>query len=155
MPEKTCQKILLKEEIKMKNKKIKQYSLELNNVKNQLESKISFFRFLSHMYTLFKITINKNLAELKASNSNLISESLHETEKIISTFSSHEIRDDEKSLLCKGLKFSVPPKGLCYTDHMLPFQLLFWDINKTEMSKEDKDSVKSRLKGSTFTSFWS
>ena len=107
------------------------------------------------MYTLFKITINKNLAELKASNSNLISESLHETEKIISTFSSHEIRDDEKSLLCKGLKFSVPPKGLCYTDHMLPFQLLFWDINKTKMSKEDKDSIKSRLKGSTFTSFWS
>ena len=43
MPEKTCQKILLKEEIKIKNKKIKQYSLELNNVKNQLESKISFF----------------------------------------------------------------------------------------------------------------
>ena len=107
------------------------------------------------MCTLFKITINKNVAELKASNSNLISESLHDPEKIISNFSSHEIRDDEKSLLCKGLKFSVPPKGLCYTDHMLPFQLLFWDINKTEMSKEDKDSVKSRLKGSTFTSFWS
>ena len=107
------------------------------------------------MYTLFKITINKNLAELKASNSNLISESLHESEKIISTFSSHEIRDDEKSLLCKGLKFSVPPKGLYYADHMLPFQLLFKVINKTEMSNEDKDSIKSRLKDSTFTSFWS
>ena len=107
------------------------------------------------MYTPFKITINKNLADLKVSNSNLIPEPLHDPDKVISNFSSHEIRDDEKSLLCKGLKFSVPPKGLCYTDHMLPFQLLFWDINKTEMSKEDKDSVKSRLKGSTFTSFWS
>ena len=107
------------------------------------------------MYTLFKITINKNLAELKASNSNLISESLHDPEKIISNFSSHEIRDDEKSLLCKGLKFSVPPKGLYYADHMLPFKLLFKDINKTEMSNEDKDSIKSRLKDSTFTSFWS
>ena len=73
---------------------------------------------------------------------------------MIFNFSSHELRDDEKSLLCKGLNFSVPPKRLDYADHMLPFELLFRDINKNEMPNEDKEYIKTRLKDSEFTSFW-
>ena len=38
---------------------------------------------------------------------------------------------------------------------MLPFGLLFRDINKNEMLNEDKEFIKSRLKDSAFTSFWS
>ena len=57
-------------------------------------------------------------------------------------------------LLCKRLNFSIPPKRLDYADHMLPFELLFRDINKNETPNEDKELIKTRLKASAFTSFW-
>ena len=38
---------------------------------------------------------------------------------------------------------------------MLPFELLFRDLNKNEMPNEEKGFLKTRLKDSTFTSFWS
>ena len=72
---------------------------------------------------------------------------------MIFNFSSHEFSDDEKLLLCKSLNFSIPPKRLGYADHMLPFELLFRDINKNEMPNEDKEFIKTRLKDSPFTSF--
>ena len=36
---------------------------------------------------------------------------------------------------------------------MLPFELLFRDINKNEMPNEDREFIKTRLKDSAFTSF--
>ena len=59
----------------------------------------------------------------------------------------------EKTLLCKGLKFWIPPKRLDYADHVLPFELLFREIIKNEMPSEDKEFIKTRLKASAFTSF--
>ena len=38
---------------------------------------------------------------------------------------------------------------------MLPFELLFRDINKNEMPNEDKEVIKIALKNSAFTSFLS
>ena len=144
----TCQKRLVKEEVNIKKNKIKQYLLEHNSVKKQLESKISFFNFC-HVCTLFlninnkklnrdKRIQNKKFSNLVLENFNLISETSHDPEKMIFNFSSHELSDDEKSLLCKGLNFSIAPKCLDYADHMLPFELLFRDINKNEMPSEDK-----------------
>ena len=66
----------------------------------------------------------------------------------------NELSDDEKSLFCKGLKFSILPKLLDYADHMLPYELLFRDINKNGMSNEDKEFIKTRLKDSAFTLLW-
>ena len=83
----------------------------------------------------------------------MISETSHNPEKVIFNFSSHELSEYEKSLLCKGLNFVIPPKRLDYADHMLPFELLFRDINKSEMPNEDKEFIKSRLKDSAHTSF--
>ena len=85
----------------------------------------------------------------------MISETSHDPEKVIFNFSSHEFSDNEKSLLCKDLIFAISPKRLGYADHMLPFELLFRDINKNEMSNEDKEFTKSRLKDSPLTPFWS
>ena len=84
----------------------------------------------------------------------MISETSHNPEKVTFNFSSHELNDDQKSLLCKGLKFSIPPKHLDYPDHMLPFKLLFRGINEIEITNADKEFMKSRLKDSAFTSFW-
>ena len=136
-----------------------------NSVKKQLQNKISFVDFC-HICTLFlninneklcraKSIQNKKLSNLVLENSNLISETWHEPEKVIFNFSSHELSDAEKSLLCKRLNFAIPPKRLDYADQMLCYELLFRDINKNEMSNEDKEFIKSRLEDSALTSFWS
>ena len=72
---------------------------------------------------------------------------------MIFDFSSHELSDDEKSLLCKGLNFLNPPRRLDYAHHMLRFELLFRDINKNEIPNEDKEFIKTKLKDFAFTSF--
>ena len=78
---------------------------------------------------------------------------LHDPEKVIFNFSSLELSVDEKLLLCEDLNFSIPPKQLDYADHMLPFELLFRDINKNEMLNEDKEFIKTRLYCFAFASF--
>ena len=83
----------------------------------------------------------------------MISETSHNPEKVIFNISSHELSDDEKALLCKGLNFAIPPKRLDYADHMLSFELLFRDINKSKIPDENKEFIKSRLKDSAYTSF--
>ena len=77
-----------------------------------------------------KVSKTKKLINLVLENSNFISETLHDPEKIVFNFSGHELSDDKKSLLCKGLNFAIPPKRVDYTDHVLPFELLFRNINK-------------------------
>ena len=42
-----------------------------------------------------------------------------------------------------------------YANHMLPSEWLFRSINKNELHNEDKEFIKTRLKDSAFTSFWS
>ena len=85
----------------------------------------------------------------------LVSARSHDPEKMSFNFSSHDLSDDEKSLLCKGLNFSIPPKRLDYADHMLPFEFLFSDIDEKEMPNEVKEFLKIRLKDSALTSFQS
>ena len=96
---------------------------------------------------------NKNLTYLVLENSNSCLGMSHNPEKVMFNFSSHELSDYEKSLLCKGFNFSIPPKRLAYADHILPFELLFRDINKDEMSNEGKEFIKTRRKDSAFTSY--
>ena len=43
---------------------------------------------------------------------------------MIFNFSSYELSDVAKSLLCKGLNFSVKPKLIEYSEFLVPFELL-------------------------------
>ena len=115
---KTCQKRLLKEEINIKKNKIKQHLLERNSVKKQLQFEISFFDF-SQVCALFlnidnkklnrsKSIQNKKFSNLLSENPNLVSARSHDPEKVSFNFSSHDLSDDEKLLLCKSLNFSIP-----------------------------------------------
>ena len=78
------------------------------------------------MYTcfFFKIPTTKNLTALKAfktkknctlllKNVNSISETLHNPEKVLFDFSSHELSIDEKRSI-----FFIPPKRLDYADRV-------------------------------------
>ena len=61
------------------------------------------------------------------------------------SFSDHVLNTTEKSLLSKGLNFTIPPKNINYADFMLPFDLLHMDVDSLEVSNLDKEFIKSRL----------
>ena len=43
------------------------------------------------------------------------------------------------SLLSKGLNFAISPKNLNYVDYMLPFELLFRDIDLLDIPRTDRE----------------
>ena len=68
----------------------------------------------------------------------------HDPEKVISNFSSHILSDSEKSLLCKGLRFVLPPKKIDYAD-LLQFELLYCDTLQFNLPSEKRDLLKNKL----------
>ena len=75
---------------------------------------------------------------------------IYDATKVIFKFSSNELSDVEKSVLCKGLYFSVKPKPIEYSDFLLPFELLFRDV-KQENCSEDLSLIKSILPETAFS----
>ena len=60
----------------------------------------------------------------------------HDPRKVIFNFSSYVLAEHEKSLLCKGLRFSIPPKKIEYADFLTQFELLCRDTIMFEMKSE-------------------
>ena len=58
--------------------------------------------------------------------------------------------EDEKSLLLKGLGFSIPPKEIECVDFLAQFELLYWEI-MFEMKSENRDFLKDKLKDICFS----
>ena len=58
----------------------------------------------------------------------------HDPEKVIYNFAKRNLTEVEKSVLCKGLQFALPPRNLEYVDYMVSFELLFRDITATNLS---------------------
>ena len=94
----------------------------------------------------------KKLHNLYLNNSYHNSVTSHDPGKLIFNFSGHVLNTTEKSLLSKGLNFAIPPKNINYTDFMLPFELLYTDVDSLEVSNLDKEFIKSRLRDSAFSS---
>ena len=61
--------------------------------------------------------------------------------------------DDEKSLLAKGLNFSIPPSKLDFANHMTPFELLYKNIKGLDISQQKMDILKVDLKKIAYSSF--
>ena len=77
----------------------------------------------------------------------------HDREKVLFNFSSHQLTEHEKSLLSRGLNFAIPPKNLNYADYLLPFELLFRDIDLLDIPRTDRDFIQGRLRDCAFTSY--
>ena len=74
----------------------------------------------------------KKLSNLSSKNSYFGSVTSHDPEKVLFNFSSHYLTEHEnpsQSLLSRSLNFAIPPKNLNYADYLLPFELLFRDID--------------------------
>ena len=94
---------------------------------------------------------SKKLFDLGIENS----QTSHDPDKVIFNYSSHVLTENEKSLLCKGLNFAIPPKTLEYADYLLPFELLYCDIHNLDITNEKKEVLKTRIKDCAFSSFYS
>ena len=59
----------------------------------------------------------------------------------------------KKSLLYKGLNFAIPPDRLEYVDILLPFELLYRNIQNLDVTDQKKQLLKGRIKDSALSSF--
>ena len=89
---------------------------------------------------------------LKISSNNIFSDS-HNPDRVIFNFSSYELTDEEKNILCKGLNFSVKPGWIEYSEFLLPFELLFRDIKREDLCNKDMSLIKARLLDTALTSY--
>ena len=124
---------------------------------------MSFINYV-HVITKFLVSNDKKISKilknqgkklhsLVLNNSYHNSVTPHDPEKVIFNFSGHFLNTTEKSLLSKGLNFVIPPKNRNYADFMLPFELLYRDVDSLKVSNLDKEFIKSRLRDSAFSSY--
>ena len=157
---KKCQIRLLEEEIKSKRKRINTLEKETQRVEEELQRTLSVLDF-SYICSLFLVANDKSILHhdniqkrklqnlLKISSNNIFSDS-HNPDRVIFNFSSHELTDEEKNVLCKGLNFSVKPGWI---EFLLPFELLFCDIKREDLCSKDMSLIKARLLDAALTSY--
>ena len=100
-----------------------------------------------------KETQDKKLCNLLLRNMGNNSDTCQDPDKVIFNFSSYNLSDHEKIVLCKSLSFATPPKTIEYSKFLVLFEMLFRDINSLEVSNLNKECVKSRLRDSAYTLF--
>ena len=155
--------ILLEEEIKSKQKRINTLEKDTQRVKEKLQRTLSVLDF-SCICSLFLVANDKSILHhdniqkrklqniLRISSNNIFSDS-HNPDRVIFNFSSYELTDDEKNVLCKDLNFSVKPGLIEYSEFLLPFELLFRDIEREDLCNEDMSLIKTRLLDTALTSY--
>ena len=122
------------------------------------------FKDYVHVVTKFLLSSDKNISKIRQmqgkklhnlflNNSYHKSVTFHNPDKVIFNFSGHVLNTTEKSLLSKRLNFAIPPKNINYVDFMLPFELLYRDVDSLKVSNLNKELIKSRLRDSAFSSY--
>ena len=117
-----------------------------------------------HVCNTFLVSNNKNISKVKETQDkklcNLLlknmgknSDTCQDPDKVIFNFSSYNLNDHEKLVLCKGLNFAIPPKAIEYSEFLLPFEMLFREITSLDIGDFNKECVKSRLRDSAYSSF--
>ena len=151
----SCQKRLLNQEINKKQKAVKSLQQKFIEVKKSLNCKMSYIDCV-HVCNTLLVSNNKNISKVKETQDkklcNLLlknmgnnSDTCQDSDKIIFNFSSYNLSDHEKIVLSKGLSFAIPPKTIKYSEFLVPFELLFGDINSLDVSNLNKECFKSRL----------
>ena len=154
-----CQLKLLREEISFQQSRMKSLEKDFITRKRKLRGTLGIIDY-THVCCLF---LNKNDKKLKNQQDihskklfNLGTESSktsHDPQKVIFNYSSHVLTESEKSLLCKGLNFAIPPDKLEYADFLLPLELLYRGIQNLHVTDQKKQLLKARIKDSALSSF--
>ena len=132
---------------------------DFNNRKEKLRETLAIIDY-THVICLFltqndrKLVHHQNIRFKKLFNLGLeVSKVSHDPDKIIFNYSSHKLSKSEKSLLCKGLNFAIPPDKLEYSDYLLPFELLYCDIKDLDLPNEKTNFLKAKIKDCALLSF--
>ena len=80
------------------------------------------------------------------------SQTSHDSDKVISNYSSHVLTENKKSLLCKSLNFAIRPKTLEYANCLLSFELHQRDTHNLDITNEKKETLKTRINDCVFCS---
>ena len=100
---------------------------------------------MKHESTIQQIKLNNLFKDRK---------SQHDPQKIVFNFSSYVLSEVERSLILKGLNFSIPPKKLNHVDYLVNSELFYRDIYKLDvLSAEDLDFIKTKTKDIALSSF--
>ena len=67
-------------------------------------------------------------------------------EKVIFNYSFYVLSDNNKSLLSKGLNFSLPNKTVEISEYLCPFELLYREVSDFGKDSSDKELLKCKLK---------
>ena len=155
-----CQQKLLKQEVIIKERRARLVKNDLSSIKNELMFKLKWIDF-HHVCNLFLVGNDRSISKhqniqdkkfCKLSNS-VVGDVSHDPEQVIHSFSSHSLTEAEKSVLCRGLQFAIPPKTLEYADYMVSFELLYRDIKTTNLNTFQNETMKSKLLDTAFSLF--
>ena len=160
---KKCQIKLLYEEIRAKRKRINILEKDIKRIKEELQGTVSCLDF-SYICSLFLVANDKSILhhdniqkrKLKKLLEILLKEVIndsHDPNKVIYNFSSYELSGVEKSILRKGINFSVKPKSIECSEFLLPFELLFRDVKQENLHSEDLSLIKARLLDTALSSY--
>ena len=154
-----CQSNLLLEEIRLKKSNVRVLKKEFDNLRSSLQQQINSIDFAHICSKLLKINdlkFKSNSVVQQKKFCNLLKQKrcTQNPEKVIFNFSKYVLSGCEKSLLTKGLNFSIPCKTLDYADYLVQFKLFFRDIRNLDiLSNEDLDFVKAKTKEAALSSY--
>ena len=152
-----CQRILLTEELDAKKLKLTEASDNLKAVKKELWESVSLFDFV-FISSLFLEKNRKMVVDIEQKQNSKLSKILedkpcHKAEDLIYNFSTHVLTPAQKSLLMKGLNFSLPPKSLKSEDYLLNFELLFRGVKTSDNCKAHEfENFKAGLRDLAYSS---
>ena len=147
---KQCEISLLREEISNKKSVIRQKHSELVLPKNHLKASMNVIDY-AHICSIFLISNDKVVTKQKDIQDRKIIGLIKgkgkgiDPEKVIFNFSSYVLSDNEKSLLSKGLNFSLPNKKVEISEYLCPFELFYRQVNDFSQDSSDKELLKSKL----------
>ena len=107
---------------------------------------------VSNNKNIFKVkeTLDKKLCSLVLRNMKNNCNTCQDPDKVIFNFSSYNSSDHENIVISKGPKFCHSTKTIAYSELLVPFSMLFRDINSLEFCSLNKKCVKSRLRDSAY-----
>ena len=117
---------------------------------------IDYAQICSKFLKINNLKLKSNIVVQQKKFCNLLKEkrSTQNPERVIFNFSKYVLSDCGKSLLTKGLNFSIHCKKLDCADYLVQFELFFRDIRNLDiLSDDDLDFVKAKLKETALSSY--
>ena len=154
-----CQYNLLLEEIRLKKSNVRVTKKEFDNLYPSLQQQINsidFAHICSKFLKINDLKLKSNSVVQQKKFCNLLKEKrcTQNPEKVIFNSSKYVLSDCKKSLLTRGLNFSIPCKKLDSADCIVQFELFFRDIRNLDiLSNADLDFVKAKIKEAALSSY--